>query len=462
MTLVTHSGRQTGGRIGAQMVTKADRASSKHGMLIAIMLLSFVMPFFFSIGGLKLSAYRLYLLVAAFPVVIGWMKGNAGPIRSADILVIAAALWMAAALFINHGIAAQWEFSGMLVVETVVPYLTARVLIRDYASFRTFVWWYFTIVLLLLPFALFENLTGKSVLLDLFRPVFQVYYKVNQEPRMGLFRAQVSFPHSILFGAFCASAFALSWYVLSHEKGIFKRIIRPFLVGTAVFSSLSSGAFLAIILQAFLTAWDEILKSIKNRWKIFAIIFSILYIILELASNRNAFQIIASELTFSSGSAWNRIHIFNNSIDDIFGNPFFGIGLKEWTRPSWMKSSVDNFWLLVALRYGIPAFIMLGLAAIMTCWRVGRTPLTGLYARARTGYLIAFASLSMAAFTVHLWDAAYCFLMFLLGCGMWFVDTDQAADVGQTGGKTASGKRTIRYTRFSQKSSGASGATEIT
>ncbi len=420
-------------------------------MLIALLMLSFTMPFFFSIGGLKLSTYRIYLLAAALPVLIGWMKGDAGRIRSADILVIVASLWMAAALLINHGVADLWQFSGMLVVETLVPYLTARVLIRDYASFRAFVWWYFVIVLVLVPFAIFENLTGKPVLLDMLRPVFRVYYDVNQQPRMGLERAQVTFPHPILFGVFCSSAFALSWYVLNPNKGIFKRIVRSFVVGVAVFSSLSSGALLSIILQTFLITWDETLKSVKSRWTIFAAIFGTLYIILELASNRNAFQIIASELTFSAGTAWNRINIFNYAIDDVFRSPFFGIGLNEWTRPNWLLPSVDNFWLLMALRYGIPALILFALALVMICWQIGRRPLSGVYARARTGYLIAFISLAISAFTVHMWEATYCLFMFLMGCGVWFIDTDGAEGDAQASDADAPPDRAIRYTRFPKK-----------
>ncbi len=81
MTLVTHSGRRTGGKLGAKAAGKTGKISSKNGILIAILMLSFVMPFFFSIGGLKLSAYRLYLLAAFFPVLIGWINGSAGRIR---------------------------------------------------------------------------------------------------------------------------------------------------------------------------------------------------------------------------------------------------------------------------------------------------------------------------------------------------------------------------------------------
>lgn len=438
MSLVMQSGHQT---------AAGAAEKSRHGFIIALLILSFVMPFFFFFIGLRLSAYRLYFLAATIPVLIQWAKGAAGPVRSPDILVLLAAMWAALALFANHGIG-RWQFAGILVVETVVPYLFARVLIRDYVTFRTAVWWLFAIVLVLVPFALYENITGKPILLNIFGGVFQVYADVNQEPRLGLERAQASMPHPILFGVFCSPVLALSWYVLSPEGAFFKQTQRSIIVSTAVFSSLSSGAFMGVMLQAFLIAWDEILKKIKSRWVIFAIIFGIIYTILELASNRNAFQIIATELTFSAGSAWNRIHIFNHAIDDIFRNPIFGIGLGEWTRPKWMKPSVDNFWLLIALRYGIPALIFLGLAVIIASYQIIRAPLTGLYARVRTGFLISFLSLSVSAFTVHLWDATYCLFMFLLGSGMWLIDARETPEGKGEQVQGTSARREIRYTRF--------------
>lgn len=442
MTLVAQTRDSGAGQKGAEHLTNA--------LPIAILFLSFVMPFFFYLGGMRLSAYRLYLLFAAIPLVIRWAGGAAGPIRTTDILVILASFWMAASLFIHHGIADQWDFAGILMVETVVPYLTARVLIRDLSSFRALVKWFYIVVAALVPFAFYENVTGKPILLDMFRGAFNVYYNVNQEPRLGLERAQASMPHPILFGVFCAPAFALAWYVLGSPKdSIFKRMRRPFVAGFAVFSSLSSGAFMGVLLQAFLIAWDEILKSVRQRWKIFAIVMGVLYVVLELASNRNAFQIIATEMTFSAGSAWNRIHIFNNAIDDIFRSPILGIGLNDWTRPDWLRSSVDNFWLLVALRYGIPTFFLLSLSVILICWKAIAAPLSGAHARARTGYLIAFLSMVVTAFTVHLWDATYVLFMFLLGAGAWFADVDQTQ---QEDGREEAGPKSpdpgSRYTRF--------------
>ncbi|WP_209509860.1 MULTISPECIES: hypothetical protein [unclassified Ruegeria] len=431
---------------GTRIVGQAE-AASPNRLLIALLLISLVMPFFFFLGGLRLSMYRLYLLVFGLFFLIRWVNGSAGRLRTPDIMVIIASFWMMGGLFVNHG-ANRFEFAGILVIETIIPYLAARVLIRNLASFRTFVWWYFLIVALLLPFALYENKTGDPILLDFFRGILSVYADVAQEPRLGLERAQTTMPHPILFGVFCAPAFALTWYTLSPEGALFNQIRRPLVVGVAVFSSLSSGAFMGVLLQAFLIGWDEVLKNIKNRWKIFAYIFGALYVALELASNRNAFQIIATEMTFSPGSAWNRIHIFNHAIDDVFRNPIFGIGLGDWTRPHWLRPSVDNFWLLVALRYGILPWFLLTLSAVLICWKAIIAPLSGEHARIRRGYLIAFISMVVSAFTVHLWDATYCVFMFLMGAGVWLSDPECVQEIADEGNAPKTARRKIRYTRF--------------
>jgi len=443
MTLAAQSGTR---------MTGAVAEASPNRLLIALFVVSLVMPFFIYLGGLRLSAYRIYLLVFMLTFVIRWLNGSSGRVRAPDILVIFTSLWMMVALFVNHGIIDYWDFAGILVIETVVPYLAARVLIRNLTSYQTFVRWYFLIVAILLPLALYENMTGKPILLDLFRGIIPTYFNINMEPRMGLERAQTTMPHPILFGVFCAPAFALSWYTPSPEGALFKQIRRPFVVGVAVFSSLSSGAFMGVMVQAFLIGWDEGLKSIRNRWKIFAILFAILYIALELASNRNAFQIIATELTFSKASAWNRIHTFNYAIDDVYSNPIFGLGQRDWTRPGWMKSSVDNFWLLVAMRYGILPWCLLILSVVLICWKAAVAPLSGIHARVRRGYLIAFISMIVTAFTVHMWDATYCVFMFLMGAGVWFSDPECTQDAETESNTPKSAKREIRYTRFPKPS----------
>ncbi len=434
-------------RSRSRAASKSSDKSSR-GVLIALLLIAFVLPFYFYVGNFRLSMYRVYLLVSVIPVTIHFLRGSAGSICMPDILIITSALWMAASIILNHGIAAQWEFAGILLVETLVPYFLARVMIRDVKDFRAFAWWFFAVVATLVPFALIENLTGQKILLDILGRVFNVYNAVDQGQRLGLNRAQVSMPHPILFGVFCAPALALSWYVLGSADAPFKRFFRPFTAGFAVFSSLSSGAFLAILVQIFLISWDEILKNLKNRWVIFAVGFGLIYFVLEMASNRNAFQIIASEMTFSRSSGYNRILIFEHAKDDIMRNPFFGIGLGQWTRPSWLRGSVDNFWLIIALRYGLVSFCLLTATFLIILFRAVRVRLSGYLSQVRIGYIISMIAIGLAIFTVHIWEATYCLFMFLLGSGVWIGKVENSqAEVNEASSDHLD-IRKIRYTRF--------------
>ena len=90
MTLAAQDRIQAGGAV---------EDASPNRLLIALFIVSLVMPFFFFLGGLRLSVYRLYLLVFAVLFFVRWVNGSAGKIRAPDILVITASLWMMMAMF---------------------------------------------------------------------------------------------------------------------------------------------------------------------------------------------------------------------------------------------------------------------------------------------------------------------------------------------------------------------------
>ncbi len=438
----------------AVLSTKAS-APATRPLVLVLLILSFAMPFYFFLGGLKLNGYRVILILFLFPAIFGWLSGKAGKIRAIDFLVIGFCLWACLTLAVNHGFGPTWQFIGMFMIETLVPYFIARTYIRNMESFRHFVKWLFLLLLVLLPFAAFEAVTGRTPLLDLFGKVMSVYQKWVFEPRLGLLRAQTTMPHPILYGVFCAPAFALTWYVLGWNKSLFKRAGLTSIVGGAVFCSLSSGAFMNVILQVMLMGWNWVFRFLENRWKILLSIFGVLYFIGEVGSNRNMFQIFATHFTLTPGTAWARINIFTFVSDDILRNPLFGIGLHDWTRPAWMwaLSTVDNFWLLMALRHGFPGLILLVAAVVTIFFQVGNKTLSGAAADARLGYLFSLFGICLSAITVHLWDSTYCFFMFLLGAGIWFLDVDDQAE--QDGGeKQASTQgRTVQYTRFPRSQS---------
>lgn len=416
---------------------------------VALLLIAFVMPFFFYAGSLRLSPYRIILIVLFVPTLFFWISGRAGRVKGVDFLVLLIGVWPPIALLANHGFAATWEFSGMYMIEAMTPYFIARTMIRDLPTYRFFVLTLFLIIFALLPFAIYENVSGRAILLEMFDKVFDVYRTTDKDLRLGLRRAQASMPHPILFGLFCSPTFALALYTLRSRNGRRSKWRYPTISLAAVFTSLSSGAFMSIAAQMALISWDVIFRNVKQRWKFFLILAGIIYLALELGSNRPVYEIAATKLTFDAGNSWNRVLIFRHSTDDIANNPIFGLGFRDWTRPAWMKPSVDNFWLLQALSYGFPALFAYAGTLLVLFVQVGRAPLSGARAQARIGHLIAITGVSVAVITVHMWDAIFSLYMFLLGAGVWFIDAaDGEEELSTAPQADRSIRRSIQYTRF--------------
>ena len=193
-----------------------------------------------------------------------------------------------------------------------------------------------------------------------------------------------------------------------------------------------------------------ILKTLRRRWSLFAGLFVLAYILVDLISYRTPFHVLVNYASFSSGSAYNRIRIWDYGTDNVWNNPIFGLGLNDWVRPSWMSASVDNFWLFIAMLYGLPAIIMVFAALIQILKRVSYSQSSDpRVALCRAGYLVAFGGLFIAGGTVHYWHAMMAFVMFIYCSGVWLAtlepeDDQDQADSPQT---ETSLRGRSRYTR---------------
>ena len=122
------------------------------------------------------------------------------------------------------------------------------------------------------------------------------------------------------------------------------------MVACSAFLSLSAGPFVGLACQAVIIGWDRITKGINLRWTAIAAIFSLMWFAVSLASNRSPVKVFISYLTFSPQSAYNRILIWDYGTAEVGRHPLFGIGFGDWIRPVWMSDSMDNFWLVTAVR----------------------------------------------------------------------------------------------------------------
>ncbi|HEU0221891.1 MAG TPA: hypothetical protein VFR34_06730, partial [Paracoccaceae bacterium] len=216
----------------------AEAARGRLPRIVLLFLIALVIPVILKLGPLTLSVYRLLLLLALLPCLMIWLSGRAGRIRTADIALLVLCFWSALSIVIVHGAGAAIEPSGILFIETMGAYLVARCFIRDAESFRLMVVTLFRIVAIMLPFALYESVTGHNIMRAVFAAFFPVGYDIWMEPRWGLDRVQGPFEHPILFGVFCGALFGLVHYVLGFGQSTFRRLNRAAIIGLATLLSL--------------------------------------------------------------------------------------------------------------------------------------------------------------------------------------------------------------------------------
>ncbi|MEM1003761.1 MAG: O-antigen ligase family protein [Pseudomonadota bacterium] len=404
-------------------------AESRRFWFIPVFLVSLTIPYLFQAGPLQLSAFRLILIVMLFPCLYIWITGKAGAVRFADIALFLACFWTALSFFAVHGPAVAVEAGGIAFVETMGAYLIGRCFIRNADQFYGMVKTLFWIIVLMLPFAIYEALTSTNILLDLANKIAPSNDIVFKQPRLGLDRVQGVFSHPILFGIFCGGAPALVYYVLGYKTSVLSRATKTFLMSLAAFLSLSSGPLTALIAQFLLISWDRVLSAIKSRWLILSGGLLSMIVAIEIAANRSTPEIFISYFAFDTHTASNRLRIWQYGTLSVENYPFFGVGQNEWERPYYMSASLDMFWLVPAVRNGLPTALFLHAAFLALFLAVAfKSNVSERVSRYRTGYLICMVGFYLSGWTVNYWREIYVYFMFLMGSGAWILTADKGHD----------------------------------
>jgi hypothetical protein len=278
------------------------------------------------------------------------------------------------------------------------------------------------VIAAMLPFSIYQMITSKPILLEILNALFTASWGSNLESRLGLFRAQGAFEHPILYGVVCALLFSIVYYTYwSRRNGL--RIWSMSIIVISTFSSLSAGAFLSMAVQIILILWRFLTKHVGHRWKILTMVLVCAFTAVDAMSNRTAFEVFTTYLTFNTNNSYYRILIWNYGSQEVINNPIFGIGFNDWVRPSWMPESMDNFWLLTAVRYGLPGIGLLSAAITTALFQIGSAQsLDTNSSYVRTGLLISVIGTCVAICTVDLWNASYTLFMFIIGSGIWILD----------------------------------------
>lgn len=391
---------------------------------VVIFLAGLIIPWIIPLGPLNLSVYRIVLLVMLLPCLVMWLSGKVGPIRVADIAVILFSFWASISLAIVHGFEPMIEAIGINNVETLGAYMLARCYIRTENDFHNMVRVACKLVMILLPFSLYEWFTGQKPLLTIFGLVFPTSEISMIDGRWGLTRVQGPFGHPILYGVFCGSVVGLAYSVLGYRESALARWRKTALISLASFMSMSSAPLAGMVLQFAVIAWNSLLKRFEWRWKILWAIIFIAYLVVEVGSNQTPVSFYISHFTFDAQTGWYRLAIWECGSATVANHPWFGIGYGVWEeRLSWMGDSVDNFWLVMAMRHGLPAVIFIFgacMAVVLSAaFKQGLDEKADTY---RTAYVICMVVFVVVGFTVHFWAAAYAWFMFMLGSGIWILE----------------------------------------
>ena len=406
------------------------RSSIGTGRLPFAVVLYFLMialPIQFNLGPVFMTGARAVLLVTTIPLTIRLFSGRLGRVLPTDVLLLAYILWAIATLFINSP-SQVVSIGGSYALEVFGSYLLARNYIRTPEQFRAMCRGLFALLIFTLPFAVYETQTGIALIPALIAKLPGVYswddfYNLLAGRRLGLERSQVIFSHPIHYGLFCAALISLAFVGFKGLVGSFWRLVISALVCVGVICSVSSGAIMPMILQLGLVLWACVFSRVRSRWLVLCGIVAFCYVVVDIISNRSAITVFLMYTTLSPQTAYGRIQIFEWGMNNVWKNPFIGIGLNEWERPSWKSASMDNFWLLVTVRYGIPGFLLLITSYLAVVWKVMWRDFgdSGPIWQFRRAWVFMQLSMVLTLATVDVWATALSYVFFLLGTGAWLV-----------------------------------------
>ena len=432
------SGRRAG--VVGTGLQSAVRSVTRLPLPVLVYVLCVIFPLSFSAGPLVLTTLRLLLMAMIVPLTVQLMMGRYGKVILTDYLFFAHILWAGIALAVNNP-AQVVQQVGSVGIEFIGGYVVARAYVRTPEVFLGLCRLLVVLVFIHVPFAVVETLTGRVILVELLDkiPGLNTVRVVSTDKRLGLDRVQSTFAHPIHYGLFCSVVLSLCFVGLKGVMSNGGRTLASLVILLAGFLALSSGALSALALQIGLILWAWVFAQVSWRWWLLVALFALAYVVIDILSNRTPIRVFMHYMTFSAHTGYWRILIFEwgfanvvgSAEKGIVGSPIFGLGLNDWVRPAFMYSgSMDNFWLVMAVRYGLPGFFLIAGGYIYALVRIMRRDFAsdpGL-SQLRLAWVFTFMGLTFVLCTVHVWGNIYSFVFFMFGAGIWLITADPRSE----------------------------------
>jgi hypothetical protein len=246
------------------------------------------------------------------------------------------------------------------VFDMVLPYFAVRMIIQNKRQYLTLLKGVLIISAPLAIIGLYQCITGNNPVGFLMK--YNAWEMKSYVPlsRIGLFRANVTFSVSIMFGLFFAMFGPLCAGILRNaqkNKMLYWLVIG--LMGIGIFSSMSSGPMLAVILSVLFLAFYRWRKD----WKLMAMIVITMCGAVEIISNRHFYDVLGG-FTLSPATAWYRSKLIDVALFEGGMSEHWLTGFGLFVDPGWglkmdgrIITDVVNHYLLILAYYGLIGFV---------------------------------------------------------------------------------------------------------
>jgi hypothetical protein len=374
-------------------------------LLTGVLLIPANITFFLSEA--KFTTGRSVIILLVIPAVLKFV-GESRRIIAADVFAFCMAVWMLGAGMNSSAVAEVIEFFG--------GYLVARSFVFGPIALQQFVRTLKSIAVIVILLAMLDPLFGMGVARTITEVGFQsALGTASKQLRFGLVRATSTFPVAEIYGLFCCAIGAL---LVFFERKTSSRIRWVGFCLFGCFLSLSSGPILTFALILMFYAYDRLLKSWLFRWKALTIVTAaFIGSVFLLAPSPVSWFV--SHMTLDPQTGYFRMYVFDYAFHNISLSPIVGYGFRDdiGNDDFLAKASIDNVWIVLSLRFGIPVAAFLLLANICSFWPSGLRP--GMIGtpthQAGTAFTFVLMAFMLVGLTVHYWDEIWIFWGICLG-----------------------------------------------
>lgn len=363
------------------------------------------------IGTVRLEPYRIVLIFAflsLLPLIIRHKYS------SHEMFLLFFCVWCFISYIKNHG--GGGVQSGLInFLEVFISYFVGLTIAANIYSLRKRYTLLLIFFVILTPFALVEASNGYRVFHVIAGEIANTPYKDyigDKYIRFGIHRSSTVFSHPILYSISALSLFPLIYILYSKKAATLYAIA----IICTIFTSVTSAALLMLVMSIGMFVLYKVSRRYDSIFKVSLISLIALLLFLEFLSDRGAVRFIIDFTSFNSHTAYTRYLQWIYASSTIKSNIVYGIGFGDWVRLHWMPASVDSYWLVVALRHGLPGVILIAIFYILSLKRhwvefrggVGNNVIY-------YGFFVSICSIILAAFTVDFFDRAKPVIYLVLG-----------------------------------------------